>query len=736
MIRALHLWRQYIATTLIFTLLLSQTIRVDFFGEAQASQDAYRDIISIVVDRDTYREIRPQITRYAEDIQTYLGSTRTSILVVDAGTSPAQIAAQNEQLYYEGDGKDGSVSHLVGTVLIGDIAIPMVDTGEGQFPSVYPYVDFVDKKFVYDEVSKRYKVAKTDTQKIVEPEIWHGVINPAVGRVFNKKEIKADLNVVWSKKIISDITQIGTFLDKTHEFYLGKWVFASSNIPPRVFYYDGYSESQSFILQDLAAYKLYLSSAEELIYNRYSKYFLQYITSELDKDKANFETEERAYLDSLGLGSTPVADEFANTPDIQTKTMIIAILKKFHDLINKQALWDIRGFVRNAGRYNSGSEVRIDQPAINISLMDYSAMNTIRKINDKFEKHIDEVEVGLAGPGAIGAMPPHAGTTIRSPKDGVIRTYESYIFGQRMLDVDEISQCNIARGSDYTAGPYKQGILVEANKAFDVRSTQGSMENFKRDGEKQIDCAPKDDEQSSYETDTYWGKNIITNVDTTSWIFKKPSNIGGYYNSIFSLGGMNEVTAGSGILRLQHDAGANVTTDITPLYTRDCYGGHKSYMLQVPRGESNADGTSWPQKVWKEKTWSPEISCLTKEEEFSVTDWESKNAPPIREDVPAEFDWVSGIAWPGDDPGSFAAANPGERGICEYGQIAFYLAPKSYFETRTASPQSDNFRWSCLPKWPAGCSLKKGELMSDACLANISQNYFLIRQEVKRHQNR
>jgi hypothetical protein len=57
--------------------------------------------------------------------------------------------------------------------------------------------------------------------------------------------------------------------------------------------------------------------------------------------------------------------------------------------------------VRNAGRYNSGSEVRVDQPAINISLMDYSAMNTIRKINDKIEKHIDEVEIGEMGPGQI-----------------------------------------------------------------------------------------------------------------------------------------------------------------------------------------------------------------------------------------------------------------------------------------------------------------------------------------------
>jgi hypothetical protein len=138
-------------------------------------------------------------------------------------------------------------------------------------------------------------------------------------------------------------------------------------------------------------------------------------------------------------------------------------------------------------------------------------------------------------------MPPQAGTTIRSPKDGITRTYDAYIFGQHMLEVDEISQCNIARGSDYTAGPYKQGILVEANAAFDVRSTPKSMENFKRDGEKRIDCAPKDDDQ----TDIYWGKNIITNVDTTNWIYRTPSNIGGYYTSILSLGGMNEVTDGS-----------------------------------------------------------------------------------------------------------------------------------------------------------------------------------------------
>ena len=56
----------------------------------------------------------------------------------------------------------------------------MVDTGKDQFPSVYPYVDFVDKKFLYNESSGRYIIADNDNQKIIEPEVWHGVINPAV----------------------------------------------------------------------------------------------------------------------------------------------------------------------------------------------------------------------------------------------------------------------------------------------------------------------------------------------------------------------------------------------------------------------------------------------------------------------------------------------------------------------------------------------------------------------------
>lgn len=69
----------------------------------------------------------------------------------------------------------------MGTVLIGDIPLPMVEKDGTNFPSVYPYVDFDDKVFVYDKSSDQYSYNQ-ENDGIESAEIWHGVINPATGR--------------------------------------------------------------------------------------------------------------------------------------------------------------------------------------------------------------------------------------------------------------------------------------------------------------------------------------------------------------------------------------------------------------------------------------------------------------------------------------------------------------------------------------------------------------------------
>lgn len=86
--------------------------------------------------------------------------------------------------------------------MIGNIPVPLVTKDGKTFPSVYPYVDFVDKSFVYDSKNSRYNYSSESTAESVE--VWHGVINPSVGRN-------------WSGA--SDISKIANFLDKTHEFY-------------------------------------------------------------------------------------------------------------------------------------------------------------------------------------------------------------------------------------------------------------------------------------------------------------------------------------------------------------------------------------------------------------------------------------------------------------------------------------------------------------------------------------
>ncbi len=84
-------------------ILVSQTIHVDFFDSVVAGPENYRDVVSIIVDRDTYSTERTRVLRYAADIAGYLGGVRTEVLVVARDTPVAMIAAKNEKLYYEGD---------------------------------------------------------------------------------------------------------------------------------------------------------------------------------------------------------------------------------------------------------------------------------------------------------------------------------------------------------------------------------------------------------------------------------------------------------------------------------------------------------------------------------------------------------------------------------------------------------------------------------------------------------
>jgi hypothetical protein len=68
-------------------------------------------------------------------------------------------------------------SKLVGTLLVGDIPIPVVFDESSSSRTILPYTDFEDKSYIYDHSSDTYQ-PNPDAVIEITPEIWHGVISP------------------------------------------------------------------------------------------------------------------------------------------------------------------------------------------------------------------------------------------------------------------------------------------------------------------------------------------------------------------------------------------------------------------------------------------------------------------------------------------------------------------------------------------------------------------------------
>ena len=72
------------------------------------------------------------------------------------------------------DGIQDETSKLLGTILIGDIPLPLVYNKGFIYPSIYPYVDFESQEYIYN-ANLDYFVSNNNPK--AQAEIWHGLIN-------------------------------------------------------------------------------------------------------------------------------------------------------------------------------------------------------------------------------------------------------------------------------------------------------------------------------------------------------------------------------------------------------------------------------------------------------------------------------------------------------------------------------------------------------------------------------
>ncbi|MDD3263232.1 MAG: VCBS repeat-containing protein [Candidatus Absconditabacteria bacterium] len=188
------------------------------------------NLIAVFVDKDVYQNSKNSIERYATDyIQQRVSNSKALILPINTQNFKAiDLVRMLENMYF--DGIKGETSTLLGTVLIGDIPLPVVQNNGFVYPTIFPYVDFEEQQFIYDN-NQKFFVYNNNPRG--QAEIWHGIINfgsdsKKYGDYFQKlktyvsspKDFVAPL--MWYDDFVGMKT---TFDDDTLPFYVNNFLF-------------------------------------------------------------------------------------------------------------------------------------------------------------------------------------------------------------------------------------------------------------------------------------------------------------------------------------------------------------------------------------------------------------------------------------------------------------------------------------------------------------------------------
>lgn len=456
--------QKYVSFLLILSILFSFTINVSFFsfiGKIFASDNTNYNLVSIFVDENIYPSVKSEVSRYAEDIQWVLWNTKTIIIPTSSEEHPFNIASVNEKLYFEWASWFwfSWESHLIWSVFIWDLPLPIVENNWKLEKTILPYVDFESKLYIYNKESTRYKKDDSFSEN-PKAEIWHWFISPNT----------------WDED--EDIKAIEDYFDKNHDYYVWEWLFDVSkwvtnwnnddelieDYKPYVFYYDQIRESQAVSYVNYKAYEQYLDNIEDLNYNRYSKELAQKLSDSYLDNQTEFSwdlsTVFWTWFDYSAYSWTMLTDW---VPDIQTRYVINNSVKRLIEIFNSSTLWEFRTNVHNAWRYNSWSSyVWVDLVPYLASWLDVLSEWVVRNVNNDLEDEIDWIIKNWLSRKI--AIPTTFSIESRDFENNISSTtYTNYLYWTNASNITNAWECSIYRWSNSNSW-----TLVESNRWFNV----------------------------------------------------------------------------------------------------------------------------------------------------------------------------------------------------------------------------------------------------------------------------
>lgn len=322
--------------------------------------------------RNTTLENR--IERYAQDIQSKLNNTKVEILTVKPTQKPEQVAALLKQAYLQ-NLDQFNIRKLVGTVLVGDVPLPVVDKNGNRFPSIYPYSDFENPIYVFNPETQFFEESQVNQSSDFESEIWHGVINFDT-LIASELDPSSDTDQV---PIADQKQYLAQFLDKNHLYHQGEEGFAE--FEKKIFYSEPVHEKNSLNANALTNYEKYQIYNEELVYNRFSTRIFNLVSGFSSQDVEELYRNPANRSESI----LPSLDNLPET-DLAMYQPIEASLETALDVYSSSLSKQVEA-LGQTGRYDTKN---IFTPITAIAQKDEYQAEYFKLVNQLVESKIDQ----------------------------------------------------------------------------------------------------------------------------------------------------------------------------------------------------------------------------------------------------------------------------------------------------------------------------------------------------------
>lgn len=269
--------------------------------EASEEQEKSINLVAIFVDNNIYQNIKQDIEWYSKNyVQQKIDNSQALVFPINTDNFKAKdITKILDNLYFEWNKK--YASKLIWTLLIWDIPLPVVNKEWYYFPSVYPYIDFIDRKYVYDQNTNFFEYVWNDS---TQPEIWHSIIK------------------------FEDIENYTYFFTKLKNYKNNPSNFVSK----KIWYEDLIALKKYFYSGDMDWYLNKMIFSEDLWYNRLSWLLLQLMMADSMDD---LQSTSSAIEDNINNTDYSWDREIVDDEDYQDQLdAALAKLKETIELIN------------------------------------------------------------------------------------------------------------------------------------------------------------------------------------------------------------------------------------------------------------------------------------------------------------------------------------------------------------------------------------------------------------------